>query len=100
MTDPSSGIEGVAKFIPSDANLSQPVVSPSEPLGDGEAHITEDAEIPDAPSLAPTATETHSAIVNQNLLLLMVLLPPILTQNHSQPQIFSTVSLTSQSRMR
>lgn len=65
MTDPSSGIEGVAKFIPSDANLSQPVVSPLELLGDGEAHITEDTEIPDAPSLAPTATETHSALVSE-----------------------------------
>jgi bromodomain-containing factor 1 len=65
VTDPSSGIEGVAKFIPSDANLNQPVVSPSEPLGDGEAHITEDTEIPDAPSLAPTATESHSAIVSE-----------------------------------
>jgi bromodomain-containing factor 1 len=60
VTEPSSGIEGVAKFIPSDANLNQPVVSPSEPLGDGEAHITEDTELPDAPSLA---TETHSATV-------------------------------------
>ena len=58
VTEPSSGIEGVAKFIPSDANLNQPVVSPSEPLGDGEARITEDTEIPDAPSLA-TAVESE-----------------------------------------
>jgi bromodomain-containing factor 1 len=64
VTEPSSGIEGVAKYIPADANLNQPVVSPSEPLGDGEAHITEDTEIPDAPSLAP-ATETHSTIVSE-----------------------------------
>ena len=59
VTEPSSGIEGVAKFLPSNANLNQPVVSPSEPLGDGEANITADTEIPDAPSLE-TATETHS----------------------------------------
>ncbi|CAD0110684.1 unnamed protein product [Aureobasidium uvarum] len=59
VTEQSSGIEGVAKYIPSDANLDQPVVSPSEPLGDGEAHITEDTEITDAPSLA-TEAETHS----------------------------------------
>ncbi|KAI5197514.1 Bromodomain-containing protein [Aureobasidium subglaciale] len=57
VTEQSSGIEGVARFIPSDANLNQPLVSPSEPLGDGEAHITEDTEITDAPSLAP-ASET------------------------------------------
>ncbi|KAH0170378.1 Bromodomain-containing protein, partial [Aureobasidium melanogenum] len=60
VTDPSSGIEGVARFIPSDAKLDQPVVSPSEPLGDGEARITEDTEITDAPSLA-TVADTHSA---------------------------------------
>ena len=58
VTEPSSGIEGVAKFIPSDANLNQPVVSPSEPLGDGEANITEDTELPDAPSLV-TATKSE-----------------------------------------
>lgn len=51
MTESSSGIEGVAKFIPSDANLSQPVVSPSEPLGDGEARTTEDTKASDAASL-------------------------------------------------
>lgn len=62
VTEQSSGIEGVAKFIPSDANLDQPVVSPSEPLGDGEAHITGDTELIDAPSLK-TEAETHSATV-------------------------------------
>ena len=51
VTESSAGIEGVAKFIPSDANLSQPVVSPSEPLGEGEARIAEDTKTSDAPSL-------------------------------------------------
>ncbi|KAI5235707.1 Bromodomain-containing protein [Aureobasidium subglaciale] len=61
VAEQSSGIEGVAKFIPSGANLNQPLVSPSEPLGDGEAHITEDTEITDVPSLAP-APETVTTI--------------------------------------
>ncbi|KAI4724973.1 Bromodomain-containing protein [Aureobasidium sp. EXF-10728] len=65
VTEQSSGIEGVAKYIPSDANLDQPVVSPSEPLGDGEAHITEDTEITDAPSLAPAAESQSTATAPQ-----------------------------------
>lgn len=52
VTESSSGIEGVAKFLPSDANLNQPLVSPSEPLGDGEARIAEDTVMTGAPSLA------------------------------------------------
>jgi bromodomain-containing factor 1 len=58
VTDEPSGIEGVAKFIPSDANLNQPVLSPSEPLGDGEARIDEDVDITDAPSLATEVAVT------------------------------------------
>ncbi|CAD0011357.1 Bromodomain-containing protein [Aureobasidium pullulans] len=59
VTENSSGIEGVAKYLPSDANLERPLVSPSEPLGDGEARITEDIELTDAPSLA---TESEPAL--------------------------------------
>lgn len=50
VTENASGITAVAQFIPSDANLDQPTLSPSEPLADGEANIDTDQLMSDAPT--------------------------------------------------
>lgn len=54
----SSGIAPVAQFIPSDAKLDQPTVSPDEPLATGEATVDKDTEMNDAPSQEVTSPAT------------------------------------------
>lgn len=56
VTGNSSGIAPVAQFIPSDAKLDQPTISPDEPLGTGETSIDKDTKMDDAPSEAITTS--------------------------------------------
>lgn len=49
-TENSSGIAPVAQFIPSDAKLDQPIISPTEPLTEGQPSVDNDTQMNDAPS--------------------------------------------------
>lgn len=49
----SSGIDGVAQFIPSDAKLNHSTPPPSQPLATDAADINPDAAMTDAPASAP-----------------------------------------------
>lgn len=65
-TNTASGIAPVAQFVPSDAKLDQPVVSPEEPLASGEASLDTDTLMDDAPSQEPTSSLADSALPSKS----------------------------------
>lgn len=61
VTNTSAGIAPVADFIPSDAKLDQPTLSPSEPSATGESHVDADATMTDVqpPASDPQAPDSN-----------------------------------------